>query len=204
MRYNTNMLIFKNQLQSIPIMSLQTGSKIAETGSFIIDPRQLKVVGFYCSGPRLDVNPAVLTVADIRELGDLGLIVDSADVLVSPDDLVRLKDVLSFNFTLENKLVVDTAGKKLGRVSNFTLDSKSLYIVKLQVRPGVWQSFKTTELLIDRSQVDHVTDDEVVVRSAVVEAEDKKEAPAPMLENPFRRAPLESTSPRPILDHHED
>jgi len=182
----------------MPIMSLQTGAKIAETGAFIIDPRELKVVAFYCGGPRLDVNPAILTVADIREIGALGIIVDSADVLVAPEDLVRLKEIIHFNFVLEDKPVVETSGRKLGHIVNYTLDSKSLYIIKLQVRPGMWQSFKTTELLIDRSQVDHVTDQEVVVRHAATTDEKKKQvASAPILDNPFRRAPVESAITHP-------
>jgi uncharacterized protein YrrD len=193
-RYNKTMLILKDRLQLMPVMSLQTGGRIAETAEFIIDPRQLKVVAFYCKGPRLDVNPAVLNVADIREIGNLGIIVDSADVLMSPDDLVRLKEVLNFKFTLDNKPVVDQSGHKLGHVFNFTLDSKSLYIVKLHVRPGIWQSFKTTELLIDRTEVIEVTDTEIVVKHTAIKAEEEKPAPAPMLENPFRRPQTEGNS----------
>src|SRR5687767_5560947 len=100
------MLILQERLQDVPVMSLQTGAQIAKTNTFIIDPRQLKVVAFYLSGPRLDVNPAVLNVADVREFGSMGLIVDSADVITAPDDLVRLREVLEFNFRLENKQVV--------------------------------------------------------------------------------------------------
>ena len=191
------MLILQEQLLAVPIMSLQTGAAIAETASFIIDPRELKVVGFYCSGPRLDVNPAILTVSDIREIGSVGIIVDNADVLVSPNDLVRLKEVIDIHFTLDNKMVVDQLGQKLGRVSNVTLDNKSLYIVKLHVRPGVWQSFKTTELLIDRTDILQVTDTEVIVKHAGVKKEEKAApaiAPSPLLDNPFRRAPIEGAT----------
>src|SRR5688572_1495139 len=121
------MLILKDRLQAMPVMSLQTGAKIAETDQFIIDPRQLKVVAFYCKGPRLDVNPAILTVSDIREISSIGVIVDSADVLVGPEDLVRMQDVLGFKFELDGKGVIDESGHKLGQVINYTLDSDSLY-----------------------------------------------------------------------------
>jgi sporulation protein YlmC with PRC-barrel domain len=185
------MLILQERLQDVPVMSLQTGAQIAKTNTFIIDPRQLKVVAFYLSGPRLDVNPAVLNVADVREFGSMGLIVDSADVITAPDDLVRLREVLEFNFRLENKQVVTESGKKIGTVTNFALDSTTLYIVKLHVRPGLWQSFNNTELLIDRGQVIQVNDHQVIVKD-LREKEDKK--PAPVLENPFRRAPIEGTN----------
>ena len=189
------MLIFKDQLLDIPVMSLQTGAPIAHTASFIVDPRNLKVVGFYCSGPRLDVNPAILVTTDIREIGGMGIIVDNADVLASPDDLVRLKEVLSYQFTLDQKPVVDQLGHKLGRVLDFTLDSKSLYIVKLQVRPsGVWNSLKTTQLMIDRTEVVEVTDSQIIVKHAAIKEEATPAAAKPILQNPFRRAQAEGAT----------
>lgn len=193
------MLLLKDRLERVPIVSLQTGAPIAETDTFVIDPRQLKVVGFYCSGPRLDVTPAILNVSDIREIGNMGIIVDSADVLMSPDDLVRLREILDYNFRLENKHVVAESGKKLGTVANFALDSASLYVVKLHVRPGVWQSFTTAELLVDRSQIVQVTDDEIIVKNATIRDEKRAPAPRPVIDNPFRRAPVEG-----VAGHHAE
>ena len=190
-RYNVGMLFLKERLQNVPVMSLQTGAEIAATGEFVIDPRQLKVVAFYCNGPRLDVNPAILNVSDIREIGNLGIIVDSADVLMSPQDLVRLKEVLEYRFTFDGKSVITESGEKLGTVTNFTLDSTTLFIVKLHVRPGMWQAWKTTELIIDRSQIVHVTDDEVVVKDAADKNNVRAKAPRAVIDNPFRSAPVE-------------
>ncbi len=183
------MLIQKERLDQTPIMSLQTGAPIAQTSASIIDPRELKVIGFYCSGPRLDVNPAILLAEDVREIGSLGIIVDSADVLVSPDDLVRLRDVIGYRFRLEDKHVIDDAGYKLGKVTTYTLDNESLYVIKLQVHPGVWQSFGTTELIIDRSQIIQVTDHDVLVKST--RKKSAEHVAAPVLENPFRSTPAE-------------
>ncbi|HVI68930.1 MAG TPA: hypothetical protein VM581_00550 [Magnetospirillaceae bacterium] len=183
------MLLQKERLEHAQIMSLQTGALIAETSASIIDPRELKVVGFYCTGPRLDINPAILLSDDIREIGSIGIIVDSADVFMLPEDLVRLKDVLSYGFRLEDKHVIDDSGHKLGKVSSYTLDSDSLFIIKLQVHPGMWRSLGTTELIIDRSQIVQVTDHEVLVKST--RKKQTEQAAPPVLENPFRNSPAE-------------
>jgi len=195
-RYNKNMLFLKERLENVPIMSLQTGAQIAQTGDFVLDPRQLKLVAFYCEGPRLDISPAILNVSDIREIGSLGIIVDSADVLMSPEDLVRLKEVLDYQFKLDGKHVVTESGQKLGTISNYTLDSVTLYVVKLHVRPSVWQSLTTAEFIIDRQQVVQVNDDVVIVKDLVDKAKSEKHARAahPVIENPFRRAPVEGAS----------
>lgn len=189
--YNKNMLLRKDRLDNIQILSLQTGASIAQVSTLIIDPRELKVIGFYCEGPRLDVHPAILLTTDIREISNLGLIVDSADVLMAPADLVRLHDVLAYRFQLEGKHVVDDTGRKMGKVANFTLDSESLYVVKLQVHPSVWQSLNTAELLIDRSQIIQVTDHEVLVKSSRTS---EATQPAAVIENPFSNAPVKGAS----------
>lgn len=186
------MLFFKERFWHVPVMSLQTGTKIAETSDFIIDPRQLKIVAFYCEGPQLDVRPAILNVSDIREMSNIGIIVDSSDVLMSPNDLVRLQEIINFHFSLDDKKVVDENGRKLGAVANFTIDSDSLFIVKLQVQPKLFAAFQQTELTIDRSQIIQVTDKEVVVQSPTVKDKVNQKSSAPVLENPFKTAQPES------------
>jgi uncharacterized protein YrrD len=185
--YNRGMLVLKERITDVPVMSLQTGSQLARTKSPIIDPRQLKIVGFYCEGPGLESNPAILVVEDIREVSGLGFIVDDADVIMTPDDLVRLKPVIGYNFALEGKQVIEQNGHKLGKVVNFTVDTKSFFIMQLSAQPGLMQSWDTAEVLIGRQQIVEVTDTSVVVRTATI----KDASPAKKLEhmvtNTFKR-----------------
>jgi sporulation protein YlmC with PRC-barrel domain len=169
-------------------MSLQTGTQIGMAVGHIIDPRRLNIIAFYCEGPLIDFTPAVLHTTDIRELSSIGLIVDSADNIMPPDDLVRLKEILDYHFDLEGKQVVEEGGRKLGRVGSYTIDSESFFIVKLQVKPTFLQSFGRAELLIDRTQISEINDKQIVVRRATI----KDEAPAPFaplptIDNPFRK-----------------
>lgn len=188
------MLIRKERLIGAPIMSLQTGTELAHADSAIIDPRNLTIVGFYCSGPGVEASPAILHTSDIREFGELGLIVDSADVLMPPDDLVRLQEILDFHFELENKQVVEDTGSKVGKVISYTLDSELFYIIKLHVRPTLLKAFQTAEILIDRSQISEITDQKIVVKSAVVRDKPVTKAPH-VIHNPFRK-----TDPHPQPD----
>jgi hypothetical protein len=57
----------------------------------------------------------------------------------------------------------------------------------------LWKSLNSTELLIDRTQVVQVNDHAVIVRD-LREKEEEKRVVAPILENPFRRAPVEGTN----------
>ncbi|MGH7196800.1 MAG: hypothetical protein ACREGJ_03490 [Candidatus Saccharimonadales bacterium] len=188
------MLALKDRLVDVPIMSLQTGSEVARTEGPIIDPRQLIVPAFYCEGPMLDINPAILHTSDIREVSNIGFIVDSSDDLMSPDDLVRLQEVLAFKFELDGKQVIEDTGRKVGKVVNYAVDTDSFYIIKLHVKPGMLHAWQTAELIIDRTQVREVTDTHIVVKSAVIKDEEPAKADLkPVVENPFRRPQAEAS-----------
>jgi sporulation protein YlmC with PRC-barrel domain len=182
------MLLLRDRLLDLPIMSLQTGTRVGTIVKHIIDPRRLNVVAFYCEGPLIDFSPAILHVSDIREFSNLGLIVDSSDNIMSPDDLVRLEEVLSYQFELEDRPVVQEDGHKLGKIMNYTVDSESFYIIKLHIKPTFWQSLGHAEILVDRTQIAEINDKQIVVRNADIKgrAEGHKSS-VPVIENPFRK-----------------
>jgi len=170
-------------------MSLQTGTQVGMAVRHIIDPRRLNIIAFYCEGPLIDFNPAILHTSDIREFSSLGLIVDGADDIMPPDDLVRLKEILDYDFSLEGMQVVEEGGHKLGKVGGYTIDSDSFFIVKLQVKPTLLQSFGQAELLVDRTQIREINDRQIIVRRATVDNAQKVQfASMPSIENPFRKA----------------
>jgi sporulation protein YlmC with PRC-barrel domain len=192
------MLVRKERFVDVAVMSLQTGSELARAIKPIIDPRQLKIVGFYCEGPNLDIKPAILTIDDIREISQLGFIVDDSGVFVSPDDLVRLKAVIDFGFALEGKHAIEENGRKIGKVASYTIDMESFFIMQLSVQPGLMQAWDTAEVLIGRTQIIEITDTSVIVRSATVHDRVPAAKPleAPIVANPFKRR-----HPQPEVPH---
>ena len=180
----------------MPVMSLQTGSELGRTDRAIIDPRDLSIIAYQLTGPLLDANQTILRIADIREIGPLGAIVDSSDELVAPSDIVALKAVYEYSFDLEGKQVVDDKKHKLGRVTSYTLAAGSFVIQQLRVRRPLLHSFGEAELLIHRSQIINVTDETVVVKSTTktqpAAAPNAASLP-PTFHNPFRDTQPESS-----------
>lgn len=177
------MLILKEQLFDSPIVSLQTGGVLAAIDSAIIDPRQLHIVAFYCKGPRLSHTPAVLHTNDIREVSNLGLLIDSDENIMSPEDLVRLQQVTALKFKLDDKEVVDDKGKKIGKVETYAIETNTFFVIKLHVRPSLLHGFNITNRIIDRSQIVEITDTKIVVRAPTIKA--KQPLPS-VVRNPFR------------------
>lgn len=186
------MLILGSRLLSTPVMSLQTGAKLAEIESPIIDPSDLKILAYGVSGPLLGSGPSLLLVADIRELGKLGMIIDSSDEFVGPDDVIAVKKVRDLNFKLNGMAVIDETKHKLGRVQDFSVDTDSFIIQQLHVKRGLMRRLSETELLIHRSQIIEINNSQIIVKTTA-----KKLPATPVKANQLSYInPFRSTSPQ--------
>jgi uncharacterized protein YrrD len=186
------MLVTGSQLLSTPVMSLQTGTELARTKSPVIDPRTLKIIAYELEGPLLDQNPSFLRIEDVRELGEIGMIIDSSDEFVGLDDVIKLKEVVDLNFSLLGLTVFDEKKHKLGKIDDYTVEMGSFVIQQLNVKRPILKSLGDTELLVHRSQIVEITDTSVIVKSGKVNAEPIKSAVRTYV-NPFRS----STGPQP-------
>ena len=181
------MLISSQKFLSTPVMSLQTGSELARTSKSLIDPYSLTIVAYYLEGPLLDNNPSLLRVADIREVGPMGIIIDSADELISPDDVIKIKDLVEINFNLEGLKIIDEKKHHIGKVIGYTIEANSFIIQQLRVKRPLLKSFGDVELLIHRSQIVKVSNDSIMVKSPTIRHTQPIESRPASFDNPFRQ-----------------
>lgn len=186
------MLIAFERFVDTPVMSLQTGSELARTSNILVDPRDLTIVAYELTGPVLDQRPSFLRPVDVRELSNLGLIVDSSDEFVGMDDVIRIKQVYEYQFSLLGLDVIDEKKKKLGKIQGFNVDSGSFSVQQINVKRPLLKSFGETELLIHRSQIVEVRESFVSVRSAT--SEEPTKAPMREFANPFRTTSVQPES----------
>ncbi|HJM04587.1 MAG TPA: PRC-barrel domain-containing protein [Candidatus Saccharimonadaceae bacterium] len=183
------MLVLGSRFHNTPVMSLQTGARLATTIRSIVDPTNLTVIAFEVEGPLLSEKPAFLRVEEIREVAPIGMIVDSNDEIVGLDDVVKLKKIYGLEFELVGMPVIDEHKRKLGKIEDFTLETGGFVIQQLNVKRGFLKGLNDTGLLIHRTQVVEITDNEVIVKGA-----GNKRLPDPVTEpvrhdyvNPFRQ-----------------
>ena len=182
------MLLPSTRFIDTPVMSLQTGSELGRTVRPIINPRELSIVAFELHGINLDYDPSLLRINDIREIGPMGMIIDSSDELISVSDVIKIKEIYELNLELVGLKVIDDKKRNIGKVTGFTLDASSFFIQQLQVKRPLLKSFGDTEFLIHRSQVVKITDDYLVVKSPDIRHKEAVAEPTgQMFENPFRK-----------------
>lgn len=156
------MLQLSNTLVDKAILSLRTGGPIATIIGTVINPDNLKIEGFYCQD-RFDKRQLILLSQDVRESLSQGLVVNDHDVLVDTEDLVRLKKVLELKYQLIGKQVETVSKQKIGKVSDFAVETETMYIQKIYVAQSIFKSFAGGSLSIDRNQVIETTPRKIVV-----------------------------------------
>lgn len=168
-------------------MGLQTGTRLATTKVPIIDPSNLKILAYEAEGPLLSDHPSFIRINDVRELSDVGMIIDSNDEFVAIDDVIKLKEVYELDFNPINMMVVNESKHKLGKVYNYSLDTDNFVIQQLNVKPSILKSLSDSELLIHRSQIIEINNYEIIVKTT---AEKLKPIAKPKNQmsyiNPFR------------------
>ncbi|HEU5121481.1 MAG TPA: hypothetical protein VFT59_01435 [Candidatus Saccharimonadales bacterium] len=191
------MLISGSRLINAPVMGLQTGTELARVSRPVIDPRTLAILAYELEGPLLNMTPSLLRIADVREFSDIGLIVDSSDEFVSPDDIIKLGEIYNLHFDLITMPVRDEKKHKLGKVDGYTIETGNFIIQQINVKRPLLQSLNDTHLLIHRSQITEINDKEIVVHPHA-------EIPEPVMQNiqhnyvnPFRKHPQAEHNDKP-------
>jgi uncharacterized protein YrrD len=194
------MLITSERLINTPVMSLQTGGQLATTKRPLINPHNFAILAYELSGPSLDEHPSFLRMIDVRELSNLGLIVDSSDEFIGLDDVIKIKEVYDLGFDLIGKNVVDEKKSKMGKVTGYSLEPGTFIIVQINVKRPLLKSFTDTELIIDRTQILEVTNDTITIKNDERQPAPVKKA-AQAYTNPFRgtKPQPEAISPDHIL-----
>ncbi len=185
------MLISNEKLSGTPILSIQAGGMVARTGEAIIDPDDLKIVGFKITGPLAKSENNILDIKSVREFSNYGMVIDSEDELVNGEDVIKIRKVLDLGFNLVGLKVESRRGSKLGKIIGFNCTDDDFSIMQLVVQRPTIKSFFDSELLIPRSEVVEVNDYKVIVRDEEKKIKERaeKEDFIPNFVNPFRKNP---------------
>lgn len=180
------MLILGSRLIGTPIMGLQTGTQLAHAAAPLIDPANLKIVAYVVDGALLSERPSIIRMADVRELSDIGMIIDSSDEFIGVKDVISINKIYDLGFKLIGMSVIDETKRKIGKVEDYSLDASSFVIQQLNVKRGLVKNLTDTGLLIHRSQIVEINDDFIIVRTTAKKLQPVVEAERRSFINPFR------------------
>lgn len=194
------MLIYSSDFDNRAILSLHTGTSIAQIESLVINPYNLTIMAFKLDGPRLN-NPddSFLLLSSVREISPIGFIVNSSDEIVTSEDVIKLKEILGLGFNLHGIKVVSKKGAKLGKVSDFVVNLTSMSVEQLIVERPILKAFLDPELTIHRSKIIDISNDLITVKDEKEIPKVKQKIaeqikPTENFVNPFRKDPKPETN----------
>lgn len=161
--YNTLMLLFKDALDKLPIVSLQTGRVCGEIYSVILNPKTFAIEAF---DARVGRRKRVLFAHDIKEMTAKLCVIDDETQLMEDEDLVRLDHLRYLEYSLTGKRVRTKSGMRLGKVKDWVFDSQDFEIAKLHVKQAVRKDINVSTIIIDRSSVVELKKRHIVVDDA--------------------------------------
>lgn len=171
------MLRLSSTLYKQPLLSLRTSEVVGIAQEPIINPHNLKILGWWCKASS-SVRELILLTEDVRDIAPAGLVINSEEDLVEPQDLARHKEILDIRFELPDK-TVRTKSHKLGKVSDFSYND-GMFVQKLYVARPLVKIFSSEDtLIIDRRQILEVTDSHILVKGSEITAGEKEFAGAP-------------------------
>jgi len=185
------MLLLGSRLIGTPIMGLQTGTQLAITKTPLIDPNNLRILAYEVESPLLTEKPSFIRIADVRELSDVGMIIDSNDEFIGVKDVIAIEKIYRLGFKLLGLSVIDESKHKLGKISDYSIDIDSFTIAQIHVGHGILKSITETELLVHRSQIVEINDNAIIIRTAAKKLKSITEPKNLSYMNPFR-----STTPQ--------
>jgi len=156
------MLQLSTTLLHKSVLSLRTGQPVAIVKAAIFNPKNLKIEGFYCEDS-IDHRRLILLYQDIRELIPEGFVVNDHDVLAEPDELIRLKDIIALQFELIGKRVQTISKERVGKVSDYAVETETMYVQKIYVVQSILKSLTGGSLSIDRTQINEITNKSIII-----------------------------------------
>jgi len=159
------MILEASKLIGFRILSLRSGGVISTIESIIVDPNDLKILGFFLNKNTVSFDSGViLEVRSIREFSHLGMIIDSDEELLNVGDVVKIDEMVKLNFQPINFKIKTQNKTNVGTVIDYTVDVNNFYIQQLIVKRPILKSFIDPELIINRSEILEINDEAIIVK----------------------------------------
>lgn len=157
------MLLNEYSFNNMPIGSVRSSGRIGIVCGTVINPHNLHIDALLCRVARGDEQ--LLMPIDIRDLSPAGVVINDHDNLLDLKDAIRLEPILKLNFELLDKTAF-IGKRKIGKVDGYAINSDSLFIQKIYVRPGLISRMSKDRLTFDRNSIKEVTDTKIVFNAS--------------------------------------
>lgn len=158
------MYLQASQILGLPIVELETSSKIGEVAKIIIDPKLVKIAGFLVAqGSWWFTKKLLLSESDILDIDKYGIVTNSCENLIMPEEVFKINKILEKKISIFRQEARTKSGQYLGKISDFTIEEKSGYVAKFYIHGWL------EEKIISREKLIKVTPKKIIFEDDVIE-----------------------------------
>lgn len=156
------MLIKGTSLIGKQIRSTQDASFLGKVADLIIDPANGKLLALKLQSKIF--KPKIICTIDIQGFTPLFLVAKDDSVVVSADEVVRVKQVLDKKIMIIGNKVKTETGKKLGICEDILIDTTTSMTIKFYVKTSGIMGTLQPDRIIPSSAVVRIDRDAIVVK----------------------------------------
>ncbi len=157
------------ELLGTPIREKLSKGLIGKVCDFVVNPANGEVLAFFT---RKD-KKLLLPTADVAQVATETVWVEDPEALATPDEIVRIAEVIKLNIPIFTNKVFTVSRNYLGEVIDFRFETNGWILTKIEVAKKIL-GIPTQVKLINASQIVRIKSNEITVRDAVVRVASKK------------------------------
>lgn len=120
----------------LPVLTFDTGEKVGEAKELLFDPENNRVLGLLIDEGGWFKERRVVPFGEIKSIGPDGVIIPSADVIVSAKGNEELSKAMETNRIIAGARVFTESGKDLGQIADIVFDEATGQIAGYDVSGG--------------------------------------------------------------------
>lgn len=152
--------IEQSDVLSLPVGGLEDHAKIGIVKSIIVNPDNGYILGIIVGTGPIYLHTLFASWQDIKDITPEAVVIQSSDALLQIADVVRAHELIKDDFGVINLPVETRDGRRLGRVNDYSINTKGGYLSKLEVT-----SFIGPSRIISKKSIIKITPSKVIVRS---------------------------------------
>jgi len=136
----------------------------------ILNPETGDAIGlsFYVVG--LKRKEMVVNALNIAGIGADFIMLESADNVSPPDEIIRIKEILDKDIEIVGSYVVDEDGRHLGKVRDWSVNLKTMRLERLYITPSSLVKLFAQDIIISANNIIKIEKGKITVRSGSVKA----------------------------------
>lgn len=153
----------------LDVITINEGKKVASVKDVIYDQGSQKVLAFLLDEGGIFIDPHIVLLSDIKNIGTDALMVETVEDIKSAADVNEtIRSIAKDRIFLTETKMVTTEGENLGRVSDIYFDPLTGRVLEFELSQGI-KNLATGKKRIKVEDIVSIGQDATVVRAQVLE-----------------------------------